>query len=84
MSQSGRTRIELEAARREQLRLEQVRTECRALIASCEESLAGLREVAVQQFAAAEGKTSVATLRSMLDSVEGAPDVTHAALVTIA
>lgn len=54
MSLTGQQRLQLEARRREELRLSLVRTECSALDAACEQALKGVRDIAIQQLAAAE------------------------------
>ena len=53
MSMTGERELRLERARQEALRLEQVRSECGALLKVCEETISGVRDAAVQQYAAA-------------------------------
>jgi hypothetical protein len=76
MSMKGERQLELERARREALRLEQVRAECRALKAVCESELSGVRDAAVQQYAAAELRELVGALREADTRVQDAPEAT--------
>ena len=76
MSMKGARELELERAHREALRLEQVRGECRALVSVCEAAVAEVRDVAVQQYAAAELGPLVGELRSVNGEVQAAPDAT--------
>jgi hypothetical protein len=76
MSMKGARALELERERREALRLEQVRGECRALVAVCEETVAGVRDVAVQQYAAAELGRLTGELRAASGRLQEAPDAT--------
>lgn len=76
MSMKGERALELELARREALRLEQVRGECRALISVCEEAVAGVRDVAVQQYAGAELGRLSEELRAASASLPQAPEAT--------
>ncbi|MBL8970470.1 MAG: hypothetical protein JNK56_07820, partial [Myxococcales bacterium] len=50
---SGQRLLELERERMEQVRLAQVRDECRALADICDAELGQVRDIAVQQLAAA-------------------------------
>jgi len=74
MSIKGERALQLERARREALRLEQVRSESRALIAVCQETIAGVRDAAVQQYAAAELRELVGAFRGAEARVQEAPD----------
>jgi len=76
MSMKGERQLQLERARREALRLEQVRGECRALVAVCESTMSGVRDAAVQQYAAAELRELVGALRDAGTRVQEAPDAT--------
>ncbi|MBZ4402221.1 hypothetical protein [Myxococcus sp. AS-1-15] len=74
MSMKGERELQLERARREALRLEQVRGESRALLAVCNETIAGVRDAAVQQYAAAELRELVSALNEAGARVQEAPD----------
>ena len=74
MSMSGQRRLELERARREALRLQQVRLECEALSRQCDEELRTVRDVAVQQFAASDLREVLPSLTEARDQVSAAPD----------
>lgn len=74
MSMTGERALRLERARLEALRLEQVRREGHALMTVCEATVAGVRDVAVQQFAAAELRELVGLLREAGARVEKEPD----------
>lgn len=74
MSMTGERELELEQARREALRLEQVRGECQALIKVCESALAGVRDPVVQQYAAEELREVVGELRAASGRVQEAPE----------
>lgn len=81
MSMSGQRRLELEAARREQLRLAQVQDECRVLADGCAVALRGVHDIAVQQLAAAELQRVAAELATARDEISSAPDRAHERLV---
>jgi hypothetical protein len=83
MSMSGERRLELERARVEALRLEQVRAECEGLARACDTAIVGVRETAVQQLAADELRQSVADLRDARHQIVEAPDTAHARLVQV-
>ncbi len=76
MSMKGERQLQLERARREALRLEQVRSECRALVAVCTSTMSGVRDVAVQQYAAADLRELVGALREADTRIQEAPDAT--------
>lgn len=79
MSMSGRRRLELERQRLEQLRLNQVRAECTALLDRCDERIREVRDVATQQLAAAELRACVDELAEVRATVEASPDQALAA-----
>ncbi len=81
---SGRRQLELERARREALRLEQVRNECTKLASACDRLLAEVRDVAVQQLAAADLRQCVERLREVKTSIQKEPDVSRTELESIA
>ncbi|MFP2905185.1 hypothetical protein ACLESD_09030 [Pyxidicoccus sp. 3LFB2] len=83
MSMNGERALQLERARREALRLEQVRSECRALLAVCTGTISGVRDVAVQQYAAAELREQVGALRKVESRVQEAPDAALEQLQTL-
>ncbi|MFY2557149.1 hypothetical protein ACN469_05915, partial [Corallococcus terminator] len=74
MSVNGQRALQLERARLEALRLEQVRREGHALMAVCDATIAGVRDVAVQQYAAAELRELAGALREAGAHVEKEPD----------
>ncbi|HLL05961.1 MAG TPA: hypothetical protein VK539_35645 [Myxococcaceae bacterium] len=74
MSMEGERSLELEQARREALRLEQVRGECRALLAACNTRVSEVRDIAVQQYAAAGLRGLVQALREVEPRVQETPD----------
>mgnify|MGYP000861684036 CR=1 FL=1 len=74
MSMSGQRRLELERERLEQIRLAQVQAECNALIATCDAALRGVRDVAVQQFAAQELQQVAAGLAAERRELAAQPD----------
>jgi hypothetical protein len=76
MSMKGARALELERERREALRLEQVRGECRALVAGCQASVDGVRDAVVQQYAAAELSRWVGELRDANGRIQDSPDAT--------
>lgn len=84
MSMSGRRRLELERARQEALRLEQVHGECDALARVCEELLASVQDVAVQQLAADELRPCVQRLAQARQHSREQPDATRAELRAVA
>jgi hypothetical protein len=75
MSMSGQRRLELEQARKEQLRLTQVRAECTAVVDDCEETLRNVRDVSIQQFAMAELREVAAALAASQDAISTQPDL---------
>jgi len=74
MSMTGKQRLELERKRKEALRLEQVRQECRGLVKACEEMVRNVRDVAVQQFAATSLQQSSSRLKTLKGEIEKDPD----------
>jgi hypothetical protein len=74
MSIKGERELQLERARREALRLEQVRSEGRALLTVCQETIAGIRDPVVQQYAAAGLRELVDGLREAGARVQQAPE----------
>lgn len=74
MSISGQRRLELERERMEQVRLAQVRDECRALADACDVELGQVRDVAVQQLAAAELQRVAAGLALARGELPASPD----------
>ncbi len=74
MSMSGQRRLELERERVEALRLTQVRAECTALADACAATIRGVRDVAVQQFAAAEISAVAKTLDEARRQIAGDAD----------
>lgn len=74
MSMSGQRQLELERERLEQLRLAQVREECLALADACEQTLRGVYDVAVQQFAARELQQVTAGLVNVRSEIAATPD----------
>lgn len=74
MSMTGQRRLELERARLEALRVAQVRSECEALLAACDEAMRSIRDVAVQQLAADALRTGAAELRHLRTRLEEEPD----------
>lgn len=83
MSMSGQRLLELEQERKEQLRLAQVRAECTALLDACQATLSGVRDVAVQQYAAVELREVAATLSSAREGLKEQPDATLPTLVQV-
>lgn len=80
MSMSGQRLLELERARKEQLRLAQVHAECMGVVDACEATLREVRDVSVQQLAAGELREVAATLAAARAQVEGSPDAAIATL----
>lgn len=76
MSITGQQQLELEQARREQIRLGQVRDLCGQLAAACDAALAAVREPAVQQLAAASLRPTAAELATCRRGIDGSPDAT--------
>lgn len=92
MSALGVRRAELEAMERERLRLDQVRSECTALLKACDKEMASVHDSAVQQLAAsalrevrkaltAAGERVVTTPDAALAAMRAAQRSLHAALV---
>jgi hypothetical protein len=75
MSISGQQRLELEQARVEALRIEQVRAECAALAAACEAAIRSVRDIAVQQFVAAELHETAQAIAQVRQQVAATPDI---------
>jgi len=84
MSMSGQRRLELERARREALRLEQVRGECTAIAQACDALLAEVRDVAAQQLAAADLRSCAQRLEVARGAIAEQPDAARAELGRIA
>ena len=80
MSMSGQRRLELERDRLEQVRLGQVRDECVAIVESCERTLRGVTDIAVQQHLGAGLQQVAETIRNGRVSLGTQPDTTLAAL----
>lgn len=74
MSATGYTRAQLEAMERERIRRQQVVSECRALVAACEEELANVRDRAVQQLAAPALKPVRASIEEWRGRIMASPD----------
>ena len=74
MSISGERRLELERERMEQVRLAQVGDECRALADACHAELGQVRDIAVQQLAAAELQRVAAGLALVRGEIPASPD----------
>ncbi len=74
MSMSGQRLLELEQARKEQLRLSQVRAECTALVEACEAALREVRDVSVQQLAATDLRDVAAALSLGRAAIADRPD----------
>jgi hypothetical protein len=81
MSMSGQRRLELERARAEALRLDQVRQECEALADACEAAIRDVRDVAVQQLASDDLRKIAPELRKIRRQISDAPDESRAALL---
>lgn len=77
MSMRGFRPAELAAQERERLRLDQVRRECEALASACEETLAGVRDVAVQQLAAPALRDVRAAIDQARQRAAAQPDQAH-------
>jgi hypothetical protein len=84
MSMSGQRRLELERAQAEALRLTLVRQECFALADACEAALREVRDVAVQQLAAAALRALAPHLTQLRQQIEARPDDTRTALTDAA
>lgn len=80
MSMSGQRLLELEQARKEQLRLSQVRSECTALVEACEAALRDVRDVSVQQLAAAALRDVAEALSIGRAEIAARPDAALQAL----
>lgn len=74
MSESGTRTLELERARLEQLRLEQVGRECEQLARTCERALASVRDVAAQQLARASLAEAARELERLRGAIATSPD----------
>ena len=74
MSLTGQQRLELEAARREAVRLRTVRDECNALTAFYAQLLSGVRDINVQQLAAAELGSAASALAQARALIASSPD----------
>jgi hypothetical protein len=74
MSMEGERSLELEKARREALRLEQVRGECRALLETCRTRVSEVRDIAVQQYAATGLRELVQELQAVEPRIQQTPD----------
>lgn len=74
MSQNTWRQIELERQRREQLRLDQVRRQALALVATCENEIAAVNDPAVQQLSAQGLKSVRQELQQAAVQVNQAPD----------
>lgn len=83
MSMTGEQRLELERARLESLRLDQVRRECSALIDGCESMLREVRDVAVQQLVSAALRESARSLRTLRGQIAETPDATRTELLRV-
>ncbi len=74
MSLNGWQQTALEQERREKLRLQQVRRQCRALLAACEQETAATKDPAVQQLAADGLKAVQAKLKRAAQQIDQKPD----------
>lgn len=74
MSMSGQRLLELEQARKEQVRLGQVRAECNAAVEACEATLRSVRDITVQQLASAELRDVAAALAAVRTEIANRPD----------
>ena len=83
MSMTGQRRLELERARMEALRVAQVRAECEALLAACDEAMRSVRDVAVQQLAADALRTSASELRQLRARLDEEPDAVLSEVVGV-
>jgi len=81
MSMLGEWEFELELARVEAQRLTQVREGCAAIADACDAAVREVREVAVQQMAAADLRGLVAEVRRLREQIRVSPDRTRAALL---
>lgn len=81
MSMSGQRRLELERARAEALRLDQVRQECEALADACDAAVRDVRDVAVQQLVSDDLRKIAPELREIRRQISDAPDESRTALV---
>lgn len=80
MSMTAQQRFELEEIRREAIRLEQVRRDSEALVAVCEQRLAAVHDVAVQQLAADDLRAVARDLATHRGRLAAEPDAALAAL----
>lgn len=82
MSALGVRRAELEAIERERLRVEQVSSECAALLQACDAEMAAVRDPALQQLAAPALREVRKALTAARDQAQAAPDAGLAATRT--
>lgn len=82
MSALGIGRAELEAQERERLRLEQVRSECSALLAGCDDAISAIHSPAVQQSVAPALREIKQTLEQIRDQQQSSADAALAAART--
>lgn len=80
MSMSAKQQFELEQARREAIRLEQVRRDGEALVAACEQRLAAVHDVAVQQLAAEDLRGVAQDLAAHRGRLASEPDAAFVGL----
>lgn len=80
MSMSGQRMLELERARREELRLGQVRGECHATEAECAAAIGERRDLAIQQLSAIGLQAVMTELAAARDQIAATPDAALVAL----
>ncbi len=74
MSSFGWQRARLEAQRREQLRLEQLRSQCSGLVTACRDRMVSVTQPAVQQLAAPGLKKVQRDLQAASRMIDASPD----------